>query len=228
MRAVRCWGGCAAGGHADHEMWRRTKPIFELLHLGEYSSASWVAGPMPSCLMLRPAKAHQAHPQAPTRPCRRHHHTRELRHRATDRFGAAQEDQRDVARHHSRRHLRRALLQVFRGRALRLKSSRPPRRAGASTYWQRRATCLNSSGNASPSMAPDSRSQRGKWPGQAADAPDTLNKWATSGSDNPRAAAPPIGHSEPSAGRTSRNPPPAGRCPTGSPAGSERRTAGDA
>ena len=60
---------------------------------------------------------------------RRHLHSRELRHRATDRFGAAQEDQRDIARHHSGRHRRRALLQVFRGRELRLKSSRPPRRA---------------------------------------------------------------------------------------------------
>jgi hypothetical protein len=110
------------------------------------------------------------------------------------------------------------LLQVFRGRELRLKSSRPPRRAGASTQvamphlrWHRTV-----------------RVNGGGGPDQTADAPDTLNKWATSGSDNPRAAAPPIGHSEPSAGRTSRNPPPAGRCPTGSPAGSERRTAGDA
>ena len=161
-------------------------------------------------------------------PGRRHHHARELRRRATDRFGAAQEDQRDVARHHSRWHLRRAPLQVFRGRELRWKSSRPPRRAGAQLIGNERP--LASTQVAMPHLQwhRTVEANGGGGPDQAADAPETLNKWASSGSDNPRAAAPPIGHSEPSAGRTSRNPPPAGRCPTGSPAGSERPTAGDA
>jgi ABC-type amino acid transport substrate-binding protein len=74
-----------------------------------------------------PAKPHQAHPQHQRDHGRRHPRPRELRHRATHRFSAAQKDQRDAARHHSRRHLRGALLQVLPGRQLRLRSIRPPR-----------------------------------------------------------------------------------------------------
>jgi len=63
----------------------------------------------------RSATPPQAHPQHQRHPRRRHLQPRGIRHRATDRFAAAQEDQRDAARHHRGRHLRPALLRVLRG-----------------------------------------------------------------------------------------------------------------